>query len=213
LIHDGREVYSMIDHIRKLLPMKFNWDIEWNWNNTPSELQKDPEVRKQIQETFSISRVVAPPASYFTRSEKEERIDPRSMGIFPLENPNVSAPSTRSMPAREYEKTTPGQYAPLVSQAPQVPSLSPMWAPKYTLPPPVPTAVSGFGDLDLLASQVKMHMEAYHQAPEMSNLNNPKKQAKAHNYICSVTARHDLTLEQTMAIARKITAPPSGSLH
>jgi hypothetical protein len=61
-------------------------------------------------------------------------------------------------------------------------------------------------DLDQLATFVKAHIEQYHQAPDMSNLISGKQLKKIHNYICSITSRHDLTISDVVIIAKKVVA-------
>jgi len=189
LIQDTSGIYAMFEQMKKLLLFPFNWEIEWNWKNTPLELQEDPVVKETISQMFSNDKI---PQTH--DPEEVNRMMVQLWSQVQAANPQPQIPAG----SEDTAKTEPA----VVGTFPTT-VLSPKWGPKF-----IPTQVVGANlsaqELDVMASQVKMHVLSYHQNPDMTGLVTLKKQTKAHNYICSVLGRHDLSLSQSMYVAGKV---------
>jgi len=202
------EIPALIEDEGRLLQQNYDWNIEWNWHNAPEEVRKSDDVKNRIYAIFT--RLGRPDgANPSTGGDRPAAINighsaeltlqfasasqgvSTSQGISALE---VSKPKLNPFDFGIYPSDAPAKVAqfdqPKIPQVLQIPQSS--------------VRSGSIEDMQILASQVIMHISTHGKNPPMTGLIKDKQRLKAHNFIMSVTNRNDLTHNQTMEIANTV---------
>jgi hypothetical protein len=54
IITNANEIYSMLTEIKKQFPIKYHFNLEFNWKNVPESIKTDKKVKDELIKIFGI---------------------------------------------------------------------------------------------------------------------------------------------------------------
>lgn len=53
MLPNPHELGSILDEIKKQIPIKYNFNVQWNWKNVPQAIKEDKKFQEEILKIFS----------------------------------------------------------------------------------------------------------------------------------------------------------------